>query len=142
MEQLAKSFFLHLVRQLLTRMPAYQRIYYISGAASGETASSGLLHALRKLSGLGLASAEALHRKGAYCVLLDLNEEAGKQVEQRLGERSLFAKADVRSEQDISKAIERAEAKWPNVKTAGAICCGGVGFAQPCLSLSCRPTPN
>jgi len=96
-------------------MPTYDGVYYVSGAASG----------------LGLATAKSLIEKKAHVVLLDINEEAGEALEKELGQdKSIFSKCDVRDEASIVKAIQKAEKRWPNAKTRGAINCGGVGYAQ------------
>jgi NADP-dependent 3-hydroxy acid dehydrogenase YdfG len=71
-------------------MQIKDRVWYITGAASG----------------LGAATAELLHSKGGYVALLDLNLDAAKALEKKLGsERAHAAQVDVTSEEDVVSAI-------------------------------------
>ena len=45
-------------------------------------------------SGLGLATAQALHAKGAYIAILDLNEDAGTQAATELCNTALHSDAN------------------------------------------------
>lgn len=40
-----------------------------------------------------------------------------------------FQKCDVRSEEDVLKAIAAIDKKWPKLQTGGLVHCGGVGMA-------------
>ena len=60
-------------------------------------------------SGLGRASAEALHAAGGNVVITDLNEATGAAAEKELGARARFVKADATSEEAVKAAIDAAE---------------------------------
>jgi NAD(P)-dependent dehydrogenase (short-subunit alcohol dehydrogenase family) len=77
-------------------------------------------------SGLGLATARALHAAGAGVVLLDLPGSAGARVAGELGERAVFAPGDVTSEQDVAAALDAADALGP---LRVAVSCAGIGGA-------------
>jgi NAD(P)-dependent dehydrogenase (short-subunit alcohol dehydrogenase family) len=57
-------------------------------------------------SGIGAASARALTRLGARCVIVDRNEEAGKQVAEDIG--GIFAQADVTDGAAVQAAVDAA----------------------------------
>ena len=57
-------------------------------------------------SGIGAASARALAARGARCVLVDLNEELGKQLAADLD--GLYVQADVTDEADVARAVAAA----------------------------------
>ena len=57
-------------------------------------------------SGIGAASARALAKRGARCVLIDLNEELGNSLASELG--GLFVQADVADETQVQVAVEAA----------------------------------
>jgi len=57
-------------------------------------------------SGIGAASARALTRRGARCVLVDLNEELGKEVAADLD--GIYVHADVTDEADVAQAVAAA----------------------------------
>jgi len=59
-------------------------------------------------SGLGEATVRYFFEHGANVVLLDINEQRGKEIAEELGDRVIFAKADVASESDIQRAIDAA----------------------------------
>ena len=85
-------------------------------------------------SGLGLASVHALLARGAYVAVLDLSEETGERVVKDLsvGEgqgRVMFAKCDVRSEEDVQAAIKRVTEEWKGKLVGGVVHCGGIGMA-------------
>ena len=60
------------------------------------------------VSGLGLATARALHSLGGYVSLLDLNSDNGNAVVSELGQRSRFFETDVTSSDAIAAAIAEA----------------------------------
>lgn len=62
-------------------------------------------------SGIGAASARLLAERGARCVILDRNEEAGTAIAQELD--GLFVKTDVTDETDVEAAVEQATALGP-----------------------------
>ncbi|WP_114561289.1 SDR family NAD(P)-dependent oxidoreductase [Desertihabitans aurantiacus] len=59
-------------------------------------------------SGLGRATARALAATGAAVVLVDLPTSAGAEAAAELGERAVFVPADVREEDQVRAAVERA----------------------------------
>lgn len=75
-------------------------------------------------SGLGLATATALHAAGARVVLVDLPQSAGADAAERLGDGAVFAPADVTSEADVQAAIDTATRLGP---LRIAVNCAGVG---------------
>jgi NAD(P)-dependent dehydrogenase (short-subunit alcohol dehydrogenase family) len=64
-------------------------------------------------SGLGAATARRLYDAGASVVLVDLPESAGSEYAAELGERAVFAPADVTSEADVQAAVDAAVALGP-----------------------------
>jgi NAD(P)-dependent dehydrogenase (short-subunit alcohol dehydrogenase family) len=64
-------------------------------------------------SGLGLATATALVRRGVPVVLIDLPTSAGDSVAKELGDLAQFAPADVRDEAGVSAALDLAESVAP-----------------------------
>jgi NAD(P)-dependent dehydrogenase (short-subunit alcohol dehydrogenase family) len=77
-------------------------------------------------SGLGLATAEKLLQAGAFVVILDLPHSDGAAVAEKLGERVRFAPGDVRSEDDVTAALEAA-AQLGTLRAA--VNCAGTGNA-------------
>lgn len=59
-------------------------------------------------SGLGAATARRLHAAGAAVVLVDLPNSSGAELAAELGDRAVFAPADVTNEDQIRAAIEAA----------------------------------
>lgn len=60
-------------------------------------------------SGLGLATVRELHSNGAKVVIVDLPSSSGDAVAKELGDRVLFAAADVTDEGQIATALDAAE---------------------------------
>jgi NAD(P)-dependent dehydrogenase (short-subunit alcohol dehydrogenase family) len=79
-------------------------------------------------SGLGRATAERLHAGGGSVVLLDLARSSGKEVAAGLGDRALFAPADVTSPDEVGAALEAAVARFGGVQ--GLVNCAGIGTAE------------
>jgi NAD(P)-dependent dehydrogenase (short-subunit alcohol dehydrogenase family) len=77
-------------------------------------------------SGLGLATAKALHAQGAAVVLVDLPSSAGQAVADELGDRVRFVAADVTDEAAVSGALDVAETLGP---LRIAVNCAGIGNA-------------
>ncbi|PYI38963.1 3-hydroxyacyl-CoA dehydrogenase [Arthrobacter psychrolactophilus] len=61
-------------------------------------------------SGLGAATARRLHKAGAAVVLVDLPNSSGAELAAELGERAVFAPADVTNEEQIRAAVAAAAA--------------------------------
>ena len=64
-------------------------------------------------SGLGLATARRLATAGSAGVSVDLPSSDGERVAEELGDRAAFAPADVASEEQVSQALDVAEALGP-----------------------------
>ncbi|MFC9841294.1 SDR family NAD(P)-dependent oxidoreductase [Rhodococcus sp. NPDC127530] len=75
-------------------------------------------------SGLGNATARALHERGAQVVLLDLPSSGGDIAAKEIGEGAHFAPADVTSEADVVAAIDFA-ASLGDLRVV--VNCAGVG---------------
>ncbi|KZM22952.1 uncharacterized protein EKO05_0003889 [Ascochyta rabiei] len=82
------------------------------------------------VSGLGLATARALHSLGAYVSLLDLNGDSGANIVSELGARARFFETDVTSTSAIADAITGTVAwiKETNAPMGGVIAGAGVGL--------------
>ncbi|PBC35369.1 3-hydroxyacyl-CoA dehydrogenase [Rhodococcus sp. ACS1] len=59
-------------------------------------------------SGLGNATARALHKRGAQVVLLDLPSSDGEVAAKEIGKGAYFTAADVTSAEDVASAIDFA----------------------------------
>ncbi len=77
-------------------------------------------------SGLGLATATALRAAGARVVIVDLPTSAGAERAAELGEGVRFVPADVRSESDVTAALDVA-GELGSLRVA--VSCAGVGGA-------------
>ncbi|XP_060619214.2 3-hydroxyacyl-CoA dehydrogenase type-2 isoform X1 [Anolis sagrei] len=78
-------------------------------------------------SGLGRATAERLVQQGASAVVLDLPKSEGESVAKSLGEKCVFAPADVTSESDVKAALALAREKFGRVDIA--VNCAGIAVA-------------
>src|SRR5207247_4341824 len=76
-------------------------------------------------SGLGLATVRTLVEAGGQVVILDRPGSAGEDVSHELGERTLFAAADVTSEGEVATAVARAVGRLGALRVA--VHCAGVG---------------
>jgi NAD(P)-dependent dehydrogenase (short-subunit alcohol dehydrogenase family) len=83
-------------------------------------------------SGLGRATVEKLHALGASVVVLDLPSSAGEQVARELGDRAVFAAADVTDPEQVGAAIDAAAGL--GAKHGGTlrvtVNCAGIGSAH------------
>jgi len=79
-------------------------------------------------SGLGLATVRTLVEAGGQVVILDRPGSAGEDVWRELGERTLFASADVTSEGEVATAVARAVERFGALHVA--VNCAGVGAAM------------
>jgi NAD(P)-dependent dehydrogenase (short-subunit alcohol dehydrogenase family) len=75
-------------------------------------------------SGIGAASAQALAARGARCVLLDCNEELGKETAAAVG--GVYVNADVADPEAVQHAVDAAGALGP---LRAAVIAAGVGDA-------------
>jgi NAD(P)-dependent dehydrogenase (short-subunit alcohol dehydrogenase family) len=78
-------------------------------------------------SGLGLATVHTLHAAGAAVVIVDLPSSAGKAIADELGERAVFAPADVADPDAVQAAVDAASGLGP---LRIAVNCAGIGIAE------------
>ncbi|PWV74822.1 short chain dehydrogenase [Prauserella marina] len=78
-------------------------------------------------SGLGLATVRELHRMGASVAIVDLPSSDGADIAAELGERAVFAPADVTSEDAVSGALDAAQ-RLGNLRVA--VNCAGISTAN------------
>jgi NAD(P)-dependent dehydrogenase (short-subunit alcohol dehydrogenase family) len=81
-------------------------------------------------SGLGEATARALHAAGAAVTIADMNAEKGEALASDLGERARFVHCDVTDEGQVQAAVEQAAADDLRI----SVCCAGVGWAERTVS--------
>jgi 3-hydroxyacyl-CoA dehydrogenase/3-hydroxy-2-methylbutyryl-CoA dehydrogenase len=79
-------------------------------------------------SGLGKATARALHAGGARVVIADLNEGAGVLLAQELGERASFQRTDVTDPTSVQAAVDSAVAVPGGLRIS--VCCAGIGWGE------------
>lgn len=81
-------------------------------------------------SGMGRADAELLAREGARVVVADLNEQAGRAVAERIGDRALFMRLDVSDESNWRDVVAATCDAWGGldilVNNAGLIALGSI----------------
>ena len=82
-------------------------------------------------SGLGLATVTELHAQGAKVVIIDLPSSNGESIAKELGEGVVFAPADVTSEEQVSAALDAAQALGT---LRIAVNCAGIGNAIKTVS--------
>ncbi|AOV07151.1 3-hydroxyacyl-CoA dehydrogenase [Sporosarcina ureilytica] len=85
-------------------------------------------------SGLGLGTVKSLIQQGAKVAILDLNEEAGFQVCEELGENIAFFSVDVTDEESTKAGIESTVDQFGAVHIC--VNCAGVGTPQKTLGRS------
>jgi NAD(P)-dependent dehydrogenase (short-subunit alcohol dehydrogenase family) len=76
-------------------------------------------------SGLGFATAEMIVRGGGQVALLDFNEQAGMEAEEKLGSAAKFFNVNVTSESAVTEAVQAAAAAMGGL--TAAVNCAGVG---------------
>jgi len=79
-------------------------------------------------SGLGEATARALHASGADVVIADLDELRGEALAAGLGERARFVAADVTRADQLELAVEQAAQAPGGLRIA--VQCAGIGWAE------------
>jgi NAD(P)-dependent dehydrogenase (short-subunit alcohol dehydrogenase family) len=77
-------------------------------------------------SGLGAATVQELHARGAIVTIADVNAEKGTALASELGVE--FVACDVREETQVQQAVELAAAVGGGLRIA--VCCAGTGWAQ------------
>ncbi|KAF0960395.1 SDR family NAD(P)-dependent oxidoreductase [Rhodococcus sp. T7] len=89
-------------------------------------------------SGLGLASARALAKRGAHVTLLDLPSSAGEAVAASFGGGAGFAPADVTDEESVSAALDIAQSHGP---LRAVVHCAGRSHTMRILDREGQPNP-
>jgi NAD(P)-dependent dehydrogenase (short-subunit alcohol dehydrogenase family) len=79
-------------------------------------------------SGLGAATVRRLEAEGAHVTVADRDAEQGEALAAALGERVVFASADVTSEEALRGAVERAAAAPAGLRVS--VSCAGIAVAQ------------
>jgi 3-hydroxyacyl-CoA dehydrogenase/3-hydroxy-2-methylbutyryl-CoA dehydrogenase len=79
-------------------------------------------------SGLGAATARALHGAGASVTIADVNEENGRALASELGERVTFVQCDVGDESQVMAAVEQAAQASGGLRVS--VSCAGIGWAE------------
>ena len=79
-------------------------------------------------SGLGEATARALHERGANVTIADLNAEKGEALASGLGERATFVQCDVSDEAQVAAAVGKAASVEGGLRIS--VCCAGIGWAE------------
>jgi len=75
-------------------------------------------------SGLGAATATYLVGQGATVIMVDMNDELGMEMQQRLGEHSVFVKLDVTDEHAVKIFFENIEQQYGQLN--GLVNCAGI----------------
>ena len=89
-------------------------------------------------SGLGGASAAALHEAGASVLILDLPSSEGEVRAKELGDRARFAPADVTNEAEVQAAVDVAANELGGLHVL--VNCAGVGWPGRVLTREGKAT--
>jgi NAD(P)-dependent dehydrogenase (short-subunit alcohol dehydrogenase family) len=79
-------------------------------------------------SGLGAATARALHEHGAHVVVCDLDARRGEALAAELGDDARFVAADVTDADQLQAAVATAAEQPGGLRIA--VCCAGIGHAE------------
>src|SRR4030095_13463998 len=79
-------------------------------------------------SGLGAATARALHERGASVVIADLNTAKGEALAPELGEGGGFMEVNVMEPEPVQAAVDAAADAPGGLRIS--VCCAGIGWAQ------------
>jgi NAD(P)-dependent dehydrogenase (short-subunit alcohol dehydrogenase family) len=79
-------------------------------------------------SGLGEATARALHERGARVVVADLDADRGAALAAELGERACFVATDVTRAADVEAAVATAARAHGGLRIS--VHCAGIGYAE------------
>jgi 3-hydroxyacyl-CoA dehydrogenase/3-hydroxy-2-methylbutyryl-CoA dehydrogenase len=79
-------------------------------------------------SGLGEATARALHQRGAHLVIADLDAARGEALASELGERARFVAADVTDAAQLSAAVAAGAEADGGLRIS--VQCAGIGHAE------------
>lgn len=83
-------------------------------------------------SGLGEATVREIVGAGGCAAILDMNEARGQALAQELGERAIFARTDVTSEEQVNTAINAAVDAFGGINAALSF--AGIAIAMKTLS--------
>jgi 3-hydroxyacyl-CoA dehydrogenase/3-hydroxy-2-methylbutyryl-CoA dehydrogenase len=79
-------------------------------------------------SGLGAATARALHDAGGAVTIADLNAQRGEALVTELGARAQFVEANVTDPDAVDAAVAAAAEREGGLRIC--VCCAGIGWAQ------------
>jgi 3-hydroxyacyl-CoA dehydrogenase / 3-hydroxy-2-methylbutyryl-CoA dehydrogenase len=82
-------------------------------------------------SGLGEAAARRIIDKGGRVCVVDMSEEKGKSIQNQLGSRCVFVRADVTDAHQASEAVKLAIESFGRINVC--INCAGIAAAQKVL---------
>jgi 3-hydroxyacyl-CoA dehydrogenase / 3-hydroxy-2-methylbutyryl-CoA dehydrogenase len=83
-------------------------------------------------SGLGEATVRQIIKEGGRAAILDLSDKKGQSLVEELGERSMFVRTDVSSEEEVSHAIQKAVESFGSINTV--VNCAGIAIASKLIS--------
>ncbi|WP_456273381.1 3-hydroxyacyl-CoA dehydrogenase [Bacillus sp. AK031] len=83
-------------------------------------------------SGLGEATVRKIIKQGGKAAILDLAVERGQSLVEELGERAIFIKTDVTSENEVSAAIKEAVDSFGSINAV--VNCAGIAIASKLMS--------
>lgn len=75
-------------------------------------------------SGIGAAICQAAYDEGAYVGVIDIDDDAGQQLCERLGERAFFAHGDIGSEESVTAAFDHLQRNMPPIN--GCVTSAGI----------------
>ena len=78
-------------------------------------------------SGLGWATAELLHSKGAKIAIFDMNDDLGKERAKALGNRAVYFNVNVAEEESVQTGLNGVKTTFDEVH----ICCNYAGIGTP-----------
>lgn len=91
-------------------------------------------------SGLGFATARfMIEEKGAKVAIFDVNEEAGQKAAAELGERALFVRTDVTSDESVRQSVAAVAARFGAVHAC--ISCAAILGPSKVLDKELKATP-
>ena len=79
-------------------------------------------------SGLGAATARALHAAGAVVTIADRDAERGQALTDELGADAHFAQMDVTDPTQVESAVQHASTFEGGLRIS--VCCAGIGWAE------------
>ena len=82
-------------------------------------------------SGLGAATVRLLVESGGNVLIADIDDEAGEELADEIGEKARFAHTDVTDEESVQGALDTARSVFGGLH--GLINCAGVGPAKKVL---------